>query len=205
MLAAKLSAYGFDNNSTGFLFDYLTNRKQRTKIGQVYSPWDKITSGVPQDSIPGPLIFNIDLCDMFFTLSNHEIASHADSNNSYVTCDTIESMIASLEKNAKEIFKWFKDNQMQGNTDKCHVLISTTQKLHVNIGTSQIENGKYEKLLGANSDSKLSFEKHLNIICGKARAKINALGRVAPFMNIEKRRTIMNAFFNSQFNNCPLI
>ena len=94
---------------------------------------------------------------------------------------------------------------MQANTDKCHVLISTSQKLHVNIGTPQIENSKYEKLLGVNINSKLSFEKHLNIICGKARAKINALGRVAPFMNIEKRGTIMNTFFNSQFSYCPLI
>ena len=64
---------------------------------------------------------------------------------------------------------------MQGNTDKCHVLLSTSQKLHVNIGRSQIENSKYEKLLGVNIDTKLSFEKHLNIICDKARAKINAL------------------------------
>ena len=39
----------------------------------------------------------------------------------------------------------------------------------------------------------------------KARAKINALGRTAPFMNIEKRRAIMNAFFNSRFSYCPLI
>ena len=45
-----------------------------------------------------------------------------------------------------------------------------------------------------NIDSKLSFEKHLS-----------ALGRVAPFMNIEKRKMIMNAFFNSQFSYCPLI
>ena len=94
---------------------------------------------------------------------------------------------------------------MQGNTDKCHVLLSTSQKLLVNIGTSQIDNSKYKKLLGVNIDSKLSFEKYLNIKCDKARAKINALGRVTPFMNIEKRRTIMNAFFNSQFRYCPLI
>ena len=86
-----------------------------------------------------------------------------------------------------------------------HVLLSTSQKLHVNIGTSQIKNCKYEKFLGVNIDSKLSFEKHLNIICGKASAKINALGRFALFMNSEKRRTITNAFFNSQFSYCPLI
>ena len=70
-MAAKLSAYGFDNNSTRLLFDYLTHRKQRTKIGQVYTPWDEIPSGVRQGSILGPLIFNIDLCDMSFTLNNH--------------------------------------------------------------------------------------------------------------------------------------
>ena len=179
LLAAKLSAYGFDNNSTKFLFDYLTNRKQRTKIGQVYSSWDKITSGVPQGSILVPLTFNIDLIDIFYILNNYDIASYADDNTPYVTCETMESLIESLEKIAEEIFKWFKNNEMQANADKCHVLISTDQKLHVNIGTLQIENSKCEKLLGVNIDSKLSFEKHLNIICGKARAKICALGRVA--------------------------
>ena len=134
---------GFDNNSTQFLFDYLTNRKRRTKIGQVYSTWDEIKSGVPQGSILEPLIFNIDLCDMFFNLKNHEIASYADDNIPYVTCDTIESMTGSLEKIAKKIFKWFKDNEMQRNTDNCYVLRSTSQKLHVNIGASQMENSKY--------------------------------------------------------------
>ena len=73
---------------------------------------------------------------MFFTLNNHEIASYADDNTPYVNCNTIESMIASLEKIAKEIFKCFEDNEMQVNTDKYHVLISTSQKLRVNIGIS---------------------------------------------------------------------
>ena len=192
LLAAKLSAYGFDNNSTKFLFDYVTNSNQRTKIGQVYSSCEKITSGITQGSILGPLIFNIDFIDIFYILSNYDIASYADNNTSYVPCKTMESFIESLEKIAEEIFKWFKNNEMQANTDKCHVLISTDQKLHVNIGTLQIENSKCEKVLGMNIDSKLSFEKHINIICGKARAKISALRRVAPFMNIEKRK--MHAF-----------
>ena len=126
LLAAKLSAYGFDNNSKRFLLDYLTNCKQRFKIGKVYSPWDEITSGVPQGSILGPLIFNIDLCDMFFALNNHEIASYADDNTPYVNCDTIEPMTASLEKIAKEIFKWFEDNEIQGNTKNSHVPLSTS-------------------------------------------------------------------------------
>ena len=96
----------------------------------------------------------------------------------------------------KRFLNGLKTTKCKPKADKCHVLISTDQKLHVNIGTLQIENSKCEKLLGVNIDSKLSFEKHLNIC---------ALGRVAPFMNIEKRKMIMNAFFNSQFSYCPLI
>ena len=56
-----------------FLFDYLTSRKQTTKIGQVYSPWEEITTRVPQGSILGPLIFNIAMSDIFYILNNHEI------------------------------------------------------------------------------------------------------------------------------------
>ena len=145
------------------------------------------------------------MIDIFYILSNYDIASYADDNTPYVTCETMESLIESLEKIPEEIFKWFKNNEMQANADKCHVLISTDQKLHVNIGTLQIENSKCGKLLGVDIDSKLSFKKHLNTICGKARGKISALGRVAPFMNIEKRKMVMNAVFNSQFSYYPLI
>ena len=63
-----------------------------------------------------------------------------DDNTPYVTGETIESVIESLEKVSVASFKWFSDNQGQGNADKCHVLINTEQKLHVNIGAEQTEN-----------------------------------------------------------------
>ena len=42
-------------------------------------------------------------------------------------------------------------------------------------------------------------------LCEKATRKINALARIAPFINIKKRRIPMNSFFRSQFHYCPLI
>ena len=42
LLIAKLNAYGVDISALRLIFDYLTNRKQRTKIGNDYSSWRKL-------------------------------------------------------------------------------------------------------------------------------------------------------------------
>lgn len=88
---------------------------------------------------------------------------------------------------------------MQENVSKFHVLISNDQKEHVSIGTTQISDSKSEKLLWVNIGNKLHFENHIKIICGKTQEKINALKRVAPIVNLEKRNLT-----NSQFKYCSL-
>ena len=65
--------------------------------------------------------------------------------------------------------------------------------VQVNLVAAQIENSSSEKLLGV-TNAKLSFEKYIKQIYAKVRAKLKALARISPFMNIQKKKVLMKAF-----------
>ena len=77
LLTAKLNAYGFSLPALRLINDYLSNRKQRTKIENTYSAWLDIMFMVPQGSILGPLLFNVFLADLFFTVNEIDIPSYS--------------------------------------------------------------------------------------------------------------------------------
>ena len=85
------------------------------------------------------------------------------------------------------------------------MLVSNKKKTKINKGEFSTENNDREKLLGVNIDNKLTFDCHISDMCKKANRKVNALARIAPLININKRRMLMNSFFRSQFNYYPLI
>ena len=62
---AKLSAYGSDRNALKLIYDYFSDRSQKTKVGFSFSAYLDIIYGVRQGSILWPLLFNIDLYDFF--------------------------------------------------------------------------------------------------------------------------------------------
>ena len=112
LLIAKLHAYGRDIDSLNILQDYLSNRKQRTKVDSFYSSWEAILSGVPQGSILGPLLFNIFMCDMFLILKATYFTGYADDNTLFVVRDNIAAVIKTLEKIGENLLNWFSNNEM---------------------------------------------------------------------------------------------
>ena len=93
---------------------------------------------------------------------------------------------------------------MKLNIDKC-LLLNSQEPNTLKIGNLHINNSLSEKLLGIAFDCKLKFNKHIEDICQKASQKLNALARLAPYMGTTGKVILMNAFFKSEFNYCPLV
>ena len=164
LLIAKLHAYGVDSKSLRILSSYLTNRKQRVRIGTSYSSWFDILTGVPQGSILGPLLFNIFISDLFLFFGV-DIANYADDNTPYVCHLDFNIVAQNLENASDKLLKWFANNKMKVNPDKYHFLLTGKNELTLNINHTQIKSSKEEKLLGIIIDNKLTFQTHVNIIC----------------------------------------
>ena len=75
---------------------------------------------------------------------------------------------------------------MKRNADKCHLLVSSNEKVTIEIGSHEIANAKFEKLLGVHLDSGLSFDYHISEICKKASRKVCVLARVTSGMSLSK-------------------
>ena len=94
---------------------------------------------------------------------------------------------------------------MKANPDRCHFICSTDDKVNITVENQKICNSPCEKLLGVRFDSKLTFDAHINEICKKAGLKLDALARITPYMDSNKKRLLLNEFFMSQFNYCQLV
>ena len=205
LLIAKLNAYGFDKKSLTLVYSYLSKRKQRVKINNSFSSWQRLSFGVPQGSILGPLLFNIYICDMFYFLENYDIANYADDTTPFSVKQNHDLVVEDLQNSSAILFKWLKDNYMKINTDKSHLIMSRNKSIVAKIDEFDIQSENQQELLGIVIDSNLTFEDHVSKICKKASQKLNALARVSSYMDIHKKKLLMKSFITSQFGYCPLI
>ena len=77
--------------------------------------------------------------------------------------------------------------------------------MFANIGESRISEKGQQKLLGVTIDKNLKFKEHNLKQCKKAGKKLSVLGRVCHILNLERRRSLMKAFIESQFGYCLLV
>ena len=206
-----MEAYGFEKSALKFIYDYLKDRKQRTKVNGSYSSWKELICGVPQGSILGPLLFNIFINDIFYFLEKANIANYADDNSTYTVEANIVDLLKKLESETSTVLNWFKINEMKSNSDKCHLIVANatnrtyTSSSFIYLENEFLENEDSVTLLGVKIDKSLNFNEHVTNLVKKGNQKLHALMRISRFLSEDKLKLIMKTFIESQFNYCPLV
>ena len=208
LIIAKLDAYGFCFKSLRFISSYLSDRKQRCKVGSSYSSWLDILTGVPQGSVLGPLLFNIFINDFLFLFTKDSICNFADDNCIYTHAKTIDIVVNNLEKDARKAITWLEINCLVPNPTKFQIMflgMKSKPKLYLNINKIRTRNTLEALLLGILIDWKLTFNKHVKSLCKNAYRKASALIRLRKDLGNSQKTLLYNSFVSSNFGYCPVI
>ena len=205
LLIAKLAAHDLSEEVLMYILPYLENRKQCVRINDTYSGFEYIITGAPQGSILGPLLLNLSINDLFFSIITASIHNFADDNTLSAFAENVSKLINILQSESELITDWFKKNQMMVNPDKFQVIIIDKKKGdHTNeneiIDNKQIKTVTSVELLGIQLDDKLNFNPHISNICKSAANQVNSLIRLQKFLSFEEKKILINSYVMAKFN-----
>ena len=190
-LLMKLRTYGIGGRLHRWIEAFLSGRKQRVTVNGTNSSWEDVSSGVPQGSVLGPLLFILFINDMPEVVDSNallvlfaddaklsrEIAGPADKDAEQEDIDSLQ--------------EWSKVNECSFHPDKCHVLRIGEREMDLrdlfdsyHLGDQTLKAVHQERDLGVIIDQDLSFEPHMIAKINKANSVIGLIRR--SFMHLDK-------------------
>ena len=94
---------------------------------------------------------------------------------------------------------------MKANPEKCHVILSSNTQREIRFANALIASSQSEKLLVITLDSELKFDEHINKIYNIVNKELNSLNCIGSHMSLDKRKILLRASIQSQFDYCPLM
>ena len=188
-LLSKLGAHGVSNPILGWIKSFLTDRKQQVQVNGSTSEWMDVTSGIPQGSVLGPLLFIVYINDL---------PDHIDSEAYLFADDTklfrvikSEEDTGILQQDLSRALEWSEEWLLRFHPDKCKSMTIGKPKvqnrqyqLNLEGKEHKLESTQEEKDIGLTIDSGLTFEKHINGKVNKANSICALIRRT--YMNLDK-------------------
>ena len=176
-LFKKLEAHGIRGNILNWIKEWLNNRRQKVCIDGEFSDWANVTSGVPQGSVLGPLLFLIYINDIDENLIA-KIGKFADDTNLGKSVSSAGE-VQKLKDDLVNLEKWSSDWQMLFNTEKCSVihLGSKNSKQQYNLCGNLLRESESERDLGIIVDCSMKFTEQCNTAIKKANSILGLIRR----------------------------
>ena len=209
ILLHKLELHGIGPPLLSWFKSYLENRIQVVNIAGVMSDEIHVSSGVPQGSHLGPVLFLLfinDLCEVFV---HSRFLFFADDLKIYnIVKNTDDCHL--LQSDINRLTRWCTANMMQLNTSKCKVISFSRKKIPTlfdyTIDESEILRVTTVNDLGVLFDSELRFVNHVDWIVSKAFRMLGFIMRqCCEFKNVEVLKTLYFSLVRSHLDYCCMI
>ena len=188
LLLHKLSSFGFDHNLIKLFQLYLTCQKQVGKVDGCFSSEAVVTSGVPQGSVLGPLLFIIFINDVTDSIQHCEY---------FLYCDDLKlfsvSSIDKIQNDIDSLSSWSFLNELDFHPDKCKIL-SLSQRYNnaeLSLSGSHLKHVDSIVDLGITVSSSLCLDNHVNLSIAKTTKVLNFLKRSVPIGVYVSRRKFL--------------
>uniref|UniRef100_A0A493TR34 Reverse transcriptase domain-containing protein n=1 Tax=Anas platyrhynchos platyrhynchos TaxID=8840 RepID=A0A493TR34_ANAPP len=168
ILLDKMSSIQLNKNIIRWMSNWLMGRAQRVVVKGATSGWRMVTSGVPQGSILGLVLFNVFINDLVVGLEG-VLSKFADNTKLGGHVDFAEGGKA-LQRNLDRLESWVITNHMKFNKSKCQVLHlgQGNPGYTYRLGNKMLESSPTERDLGVAVDSKLSMSQQCALAARRA-------------------------------------
>ena len=193
-LLLKLNGYGISGSILNWIRSFLEDRTQRVRVDSEFSSTTKVTSGIPQGSILGPILFTIFINDLPDAIESI-CKIFADDTKIYNTTKNY----LKIQHDLNSLQAWSEKWQLYFNSTKCKCIhhgknnINHNYHFETNNGRELLPEGEEEKDLGVYFTKNLNFDKHINEIVKKANMILNLIRR--NFSHIDKN--VFNKLYKS--------
>ena len=200
LLIYKMSKYGIDGKILNWVKNWLQDRTQRVVIRGTASEFFKVTSGVPQGSVLGPILFLIYINDLPTEVIS-PVSLFADDSKIFSKIVTKAEDMKVTDQNGHEVLQddlnriqeWAIKWKMEFNVDKCkimHIGKNNPKNVYTMSGKNLTETTE-EKDLGVTIDCRLEYDKHIKNIVAKAN---RTLGMIRIAFNCLNKSMFLNLY-----------